>query len=37
MFSGISRTATHFVVRVKKNIADKKLYELKLPYEKKSF
>ena len=37
MFSGISRTATHFAITVKKNIAGNKLYVLKLPYKKNSF
>ena len=35
MFSGISRTATHFAIKVKKNITGNKLYVLKLPCEKK--
>ena len=30
MFSGISRTATHFVITVKKNISGNKIYVLKL-------
>ena len=34
MFSEISRTATHFAVTVKKNIAGNKLYALKLPCER---
>ena len=34
MFSGISRTATHIVITVKKNITDNKLYVLKLTYKK---
>ena len=37
MFSGISRTATHFVITVKKNITGNKLDVLKLPCEKNSF
>ena len=37
MFSGISRTATHFVITVQKKITDNKLYVLKLPCEKNSF
>ena len=37
MFSGISRTTTHFVITVKKNIKGNKLYVLKLPCEKNSF
>ena len=37
MFSGISRTAIHFVITVKKNITGNKLYVLKLPCEKNSF
>ena len=37
MFSGISRTATHFVIMVKKNITGSKLYVLKLSCEKKFF
>ena len=37
MFSGISRTATHFAITVKKNITGNKLYILKLPCEKSSF
>ena len=37
MFSGISRTAIHFVIIVKKNITGSKLYVLKLPCEKKFF
>ena len=37
MLSGISRTATHFAITVKKNITGNKLYVLKLPYKKNSF
>ena len=37
MFSGISRTATHFTITVKKNITGNKLYVLKLPCEKTFF
>ena len=37
MFSGISRTATHFAITVKKNITGNKLYVLKLPCEKNYF
>ena len=37
MFSGVSRTATHFAITVKKNITGNKLYILKLPCEKSSF
>ena len=37
MFSGISRTATHFTITVKKNITGNKLYVLKLPCEKNYF
>ena len=37
MFSGISRTATHIVITVKKNITGNKLYVLKLTYYKKLF
>ena len=37
MFSGISGTATHFVITVKKNITVNKPYVLKLPCEKSSF
>ena len=34
MFSGISTTATHFAITVKKNIIGNKLNVLKLPCEK---
>ena len=34
MFSGIFRTATHFVITGKKNITGNKLQVLKLPCEK---
>ena len=37
MFSGISRTATHFVITVKKNITGNKLYVMKLPCKKNLF
>ena len=37
MFSGISRTATHFDITVKKNITGDKLDVLNLPCEKISF
>ena len=37
MFSGISRTATHFAITVKKIITDNKLHVLKLPCEKNYF
>ena len=37
MFLGISRTATHFDITVKKNITGDKLYVLKLPCEEISF
>ena len=37
MFSGISRSATHFAITVKKTITGNKLHVLKLPCEKNSF
>ena len=37
MFSGISRTATHLAITVKKNISGNKLYVLKLHCEKNYF
>ena len=37
IFSGISRTATHFAITMKKNITGNKVYVLKLPCEKKFF
>ena len=37
MFSKFSRTTTHFVITVKKNITSNKLYALELPCEKNSF
>ena len=37
MLSGISRTATHFAITVKKNITGNKVYILELPCEKSSF
>ena len=36
MFSGISRTATHFAITMKKKITGNKLSVLKLTCEKKS-
>ena len=37
MFSGVSRTATHVAITVKKNITGNKVYILELPFEKKFF
>ena len=37
MFSGISRTTTHFAITVKKNITGNKLYLPKLPCKKNIF
>ena len=37
IFSGISRTATHFAITMKKNITGNKVYVLKLPCEKNFF
>ena len=37
MFSRTSRTATHFIITVKKNITGNKLFVLKLPCEKSYF
>ena len=37
IFSGISKTAPHFVITVKKNITGNKLCVMKLPCEKNSF
>ena len=37
MFSGISGTATHFAITVKKNITGNEPYVPKLPCEKKFF
>ena len=37
MFSGISRTATHFAITMKKNTTGNELYILKLPCQKNYF